>query len=177
MSFGKTYLESVIATLDFWKTKGDRAIAQLNYDELHWTPNSESNSVAIIVKHMSGNMFSRWTDFLTTDGEKPTRDRDQEFEGGYSSKEALLEAWESGWNTCFTALVNLTEDDLLKTVYLRGEPRSALQAIQSEIAHYANHIGQILYIGKQIKNEKWTCLSIPRGKSKEFLEEKLKKKQ
>lgn len=175
MGMGTVYLDSVKATLAFWKEKGDRAISQLNHDELHWAANSESNSVAIIVKHMVGNMFSRWADFLTTDGEKPNRNRDQEFGGGYPSKDALIAAWEGGWLHLFLTLDDLNEEDLLKTIYIRGEPFPALLAIQKEVAHYANHIGQILYVGKQIKGENWTCLSIPRGKSQEFLEEKISK--
>jgi hypothetical protein len=120
------YLESVQESLHFLKSKGDRTIKQLNYEELHWRPNEESNSIAIIVKHLNGNMVSRWTDFLISDGEKPWRERDAEFEGVYSSKEELLQSWEYGWQLLFETLGSLFEDDLLKTVYLRGEPLTVL---------------------------------------------------
>ena len=167
------YLESVHESLHFLKSKGDRTINQLNYEELHWTPNEESNSLAIIVKHLNGNMVSRWTDFLSSDGEKSWRERDAEFEGAYLSKDELEQSWEYGWHLLFETLGSLTEEDLLKTVYLRGEPLTVLQAIQGELIHYANHIGQMLYIGKQIKNKEWENLSIQRGKFKEFLQSKL----
>lgn len=153
MSFKQAYLKCVKGTLESWKDKGDRAMAQLNDKELHWSPNRESNSIAIIVKHISGNMISRWTEFLTLDGEKSTRNRDRKFEGGYSSREDLLQAWDEGWNTFFGTLDSLTADDLLKTVYIRGEGHSVLEAIERQATHYVNHIGQILYIGKQIKGE------------------------
>jgi hypothetical protein len=169
------YLKSVHENLVFLKSKGDRTISQLSLEELHWKPNDESNSIAIIVKHLHGNMVSRWTDFLTSDGEKPTRERDLEFEGGYFSKEELLQSWENGWNLVFNALDMVDEKQLLNTVYLRGEPRTVLRAIQSELVHYASHIGQMIYIGKQIKNREWQNLSIPRGKSREFHENKLEK--
>jgi Protein of unknown function (DUF1572) len=139
---------------------------QLNNEELNWSPSAESNSIATIVRHLNGNMISRWTDFLTTDGEKANRNRDMEFEGKYPSKEVLINSWSLGWQSVFHALDNLTEDDVLKIVYIRGETHTVLQAIERQTSHYAQHIGQIVYIAKQIKNEEWRTLSIPRGKSK-----------
>lgn len=159
------------------KDLGASAIEQLTDNNIHWAPNQESNSVAIIVKHMSGNMVSRWTDFLNTDGEKPYRNRDQEFVDNIPTKKELTSIWEEGWNTLFEALNSLQEDDLLKEVYIRGEAHSVVDAIERQLAHYSYHIGQIVYIGKQIKKSKWECLSIPRGKSEVFLKEMLNKNQ
>ncbi|MED0676473.1 DUF1572 domain-containing protein [Aneurinibacillus thermoaerophilus] len=177
MSIQNEYLQCVIANFKTIKDLGEKTISQLDIEELHWCPTSQSNSIAIIIKHLSGNMLSRWTDFLTTDGEKPNRNRDDEFKGGYPTKKALLQAWENGWNTLFTTLHSLTENDLLKTIYIRGEAHSVVKAIQRQISHYSYHIGQIVYIGKQIKNENWSSLSIPKGKSIEYLEDMLKQHQ
>jgi len=159
------------------KSLGDQAIKQLSEDDIHWTLNEESNSVAVIVTHLSGNMVSRWGDFLNSDGEKPDRNRDQEFFDNISSKTELIETLEKGWNTLFEALNNLSEIDLLKNVYIRGESHSVLEAIERQLAHYAYHIGQIVYIGKQIKSEDWESLSIPKGKSESYLQQMLKKYQ
>lgn len=166
MSFELEYLKCVKATYEGIKNLGDRAMEQLNNEELNWSPSAESNSIATIVRHLNGNMISRWTDFLTTDGEKANRNRDMEFEGKYPSKEVLINSWSLGWQSVFDALDNLTEDDVLKIVYIRGETHTVLQAIERQTSHYAQHIGQIVYIAKQIKNEEWRTLSIPRGKSK-----------
>ncbi len=174
MSFELAYLKCTEATYEGIKKLGDRAMEQLNNEELNWSPNAESNSIAVIVRHLSGNMISRWTDFFITDGEKANRNRDMEFEGKFTSKEALIHNWNLGWQTVFDALDNLTEGDVLKTVYIRGEAHTVLQAIERQISHYAQHIGQIVYIAKQIKNEEWRTLSIPRGKSIEFMEKKLR---
>ncbi|MCH5584061.1 DUF1572 domain-containing protein [Shimazuella sp. AN120528] len=175
MHIGQHYLQTAITTFQSMKSLGDKTFAQLTHEELHFQPSSESNSIAVIVKHISGNTRSRWTDIFTTDGEKPDRNRDAEFEGNYESKKALLEAWETGWNILFTTLGSLKPDDLERKIKIRGEDHTVLQAIERQIAHYSNHMGQIVYIGKLIKNEEWKTLSVARGKSQEFLQEMLRK--
>ena len=173
MSIAKQFLSNSLKEFKGIKKLGDLSMDQLNYEELHLQPSSESNSISIIVKHLSGNMISRWTDFLTTDGEKPWRNRDVEFEGIYQSKDELLADWNKGWNVVFNTLESLQEEDVLKTIKIRGEDHTVLQAIHRQISHYGNHIGQIVYIAKLIKNDEFKSLSIPKGKSQEFLENKL----
>ena len=168
MSIGNTYLQSVIKRLNYYKGLGDKTLAQLNEDDLHFQPSSESNSIAIIIQHMAGNMLSRWTDFLTGDGEKEWRSRDAEFEEQHLSKEQLLDQWEKGWACCLDVLNSLTEDDLLKTIHIRSEGLVAIDAINRQFAHYPYHVGQIIYIARIIKNENWQSLSIPRGHSEEY---------
>jgi Protein of unknown function (DUF1572) len=174
MSVEELFIQNSLKEFQGIKKLGDLTMKQLSYEELVWQPSSESNSIAIIVKHLSGNMISRWTDFLTSDGEKSWRNRDEEFEGAYSSKEEVLAAWEKGWNVIFSTLKNLKKEDILKTITIRGEAHLVLQAIHRQISHYGYHIGQIVYIGKQVKNEQFTSLSIPRGQSEQFLNEMLK---
>ena len=169
-STGSKYLTVVRKRIDQLKSQGEQALNQLDDDEIHWTYNEESNSVSVIVKHLSGNMRSRWTDFLKTDGEKPDRNRDAEFEDSIASKAELLKVWEEGWVVFRETIYHLTETDLLKTVRIRGEKLGVIDAIERQLVHYSSHIGQILYVGKQIKGEKWQTLSIPRGKSEEFLQ-------
>jgi Protein of unknown function (DUF1572) len=171
----KEYIKSVIESFGRLKSQGNRTLDQLTLEQLHWQYNGESNSIAIIIKHLHGNMLSRWTDFLTTDGEKEWRDRDDEFEGYYSSKESLLGAWEEGWNVLFDALNKVNGDNLLQTVYIREEAQSVLDAIQRQLWHYSSHIGQMMYIGKMVKDKEWKTLSIPRGQSKQF-NERMKQK-
>src|SRR5699024_3580109 len=130
---------------------------------LHWSANEASNSIAVIVKHMSGNMISRWTDFLITDGEKPNRRRDEEFLDTLKSKAEIISAWEKGWAVLFKAIGALDENDLLKSITIRGEKHTVIDAIERQLAHYAYHVGQIVYIGKEIKNENWESLCIPVG--------------
>ncbi|WP_124727112.1 DUF1572 family protein [Staphylospora marina] len=149
------------------KKLGDQAIGRLTVDELNRIPADGSNSVALIIKHLRGNMVSRWTDFLVSDGEKPDRDRDAEFEGGYGTKEEALAAWEEGWRVLFGALATLTPGDLLRTVTIRGEPHSVIDAIHRQLAHYAYHVGQIVLLAKWMKGTKWESLSIPKGQSEE----------
>jgi uncharacterized damage-inducible protein DinB len=170
MNVERAYLECVKEIFFNMKRLAERAMEQLNLDELHYSPNQESNSIAILVKHLNGNMRSRFTDFLTADGEKPNRNRDMEFEGRYDSKNDLLKAWNEGWEVVFHTLSGLTEEDLLKTVYIRGEPHSVLQAIERQVVHYSHHIGQIVFLAKQIKNEQWKTLSIPRRQSNQLNE-------
>ncbi|MEG0367275.1 MAG: DUF1572 family protein [Coprobacillus sp.] len=177
MSIEAEYLRVVKARFKSVKNLGDKAIEQLLEEDIHWALNEESNSIAIIVSHLSGNMVSRWTDFLNSDGEKPFRNRDQEFVDHISSKAELLAISEVGWNTLFEALNNLSEKDLLKNINIRGQSHSVIEAIERQLAHYAYHVGQIVYIGKQIKSENWESLSIPKGHSESFLQEMLKKHQ
>jgi uncharacterized damage-inducible protein DinB len=169
VDLGTIYLNSVLDNFRNMKRTAESAMGQLSFNELQLAPTEESNSVARIVKHMSGNMVSRWTDFLTSDGEKPTRDRDGEFEEGYSSLEELISAWSLGWKRLFEAIAQLETDDLLKTVYIRSEPQNVIQAIERQVYHLSYHIGQIVYVAKQIRNSEWKTLTIPRGKSKEYL--------
>ncbi|MHB1627857.1 MAG: DUF1572 family protein [Bacilli bacterium] len=167
MGIAAEYLRCAREAFEGARRLGDRAMEQLDYDELHYAPNDECNSMAIIVKHMAGNMRSRWIDFLTSDGEKPNRNRDAEFEGGYASREELLQDWNSGWQAVFDAIDRLVEDDLMKTVYIRAQAHSVIQAIERQTSHYAQHVGQMVYLGKQIKGSQWRTLSIARGKSLE----------
>lgn len=177
MSVGSEYLKVVLARFKSVKELGDKTIQQLSEDDIHWALNENSNSVAIIVKHLSGNMMSRWTDFLTTDGEKPDRNRDQEFINTISTKKEMLSMWEQGWHVLFDAINGLDETDLLEKVYIRGERHTVIDAIERQMVHYASHIGQIVYIGKQIKDDHWKTLSIPKGKSEAYLQDMLKKHQ
>ena len=160
------FLYESINELKKYKKLAEKAIAQVQTDdEMHWQPGEESNSVDIIIKHLHGNMLSRWTDFLTTDGEKPTRARDEEFVDYKESKEELMKLWEEGWKCMFATLESLNENDFGKTITIRNEPHTIIQAILRQIMHYSQHIGQIIYIAKMIRNEDWQTLSIPRKKA------------
>lgn len=143
-------------------------MAQVADEHLFATLDPESNSIAIIVKHMTGNMRSRWTDFLTSDGEKPDRDRDSEFEEPPATREAVLAAWEAGWSCVFSALQALTDEDLTRTVTIRSEPHSVMQAINRQVAHYSLHIGQIILLAKHFAGERWQSLTIPRRASADY---------
>ncbi len=156
------------------KSLGQRAIMQLPDEGLHWSPEAESNSIAVIINHLSGNMISRWTDFLTTDGEKETRNRDTEFEPGHASQQVLLERWEAGWAVLLGTLRSLKPEDLMATIHIRGEAHTALQAIHRQISHYGYHVGQIVYIAKAYQSGQWQPLSIPKGGSSVFNAEKRK---
>jgi len=169
MDLADIYLDSVLVNFRNMKRTAERAMEQLAFNELQFAPTLESNSIARIVMHMSCNMVSRWTDFLTSDGEKPTRDRDAEFEGDYSSLGELMDAWNIGWARLFETIGQLKSDDLLKVVYIRSEPHNVIQAIERQVYHLSYHIGQIVYVAKQIRNAEWKPLTIPRGKSKEYL--------
>ncbi len=159
----------VVATIigEFRRTRelADRAIAQLSDDQLHARLDAEANSVAMLMAHMAGNMRSRWTDFLTTDGEKPWRARDTEFEPPPLSREALTAAWEAGWQQLFDTLGTLSDDDLGRTVTIRGEPLTALAALLRQVSHYGGHTHQIVLLGKHLAGAGWSVLSIPRGQS------------
>ena len=166
-----SYVKDSIDLFRYYKNLADRAMAQCPDAALFTTLDTESNSIAIIVKHMSGNMRSRWSDFLTTDGEKPDRNRDTEFEEPPKTRADLLELWERGWKYVFDALQPLTEADITRTVTIRNEPHSVMQAINRQVAHYAHHIGQILFLAKHLtftSTGKWQLLSVPRGQSKQF---------
>jgi hypothetical protein len=177
MTIAHTYLQVVQKRFNNVKEQGDKALAQLEEAQLHWAYNVESNSIAVIVKHVSGNMISRWTDFLTTDGEKSTRNRDDEFMDSLHTKEAMLVAWEKGWQVFLDALASLTESDLQRYVTIRGEQLAVIDAIERQMAHYAQHVGQIIYIAKQVKGSAWQTLSIPKGQSQAFTESMLDKQQ
>jgi hypothetical protein len=163
------YLDEAHRQMRGHKRLAEGAMAQLKDHELFLTLDAESNSIAIIVKHMAGNMRSRFTNFLTSDGEKPDRHRDQEFELDATTTRADLTTWwEEGWARVFSAIEGLTPDDVMRTVTIRGEPHSVLQAINRQIAHYAYHTGQIVFLAKHFRSGKWRSLSIARGKSEEF---------
>jgi hypothetical protein len=162
MNIGREYLKTVTHRFTEAKITTEKAIEQLTERELFWSQNEESNSIAIIIKHMSGNMVSRWTDFFTSDGEKPYRNRDDEFVEDSKTKEQVMELWELGWNTFFTALKDIDEEHLLKTITIRNEPHSVIEAIERQMYHYSYHVGQIIYIAKNLKSRDWKTLTIPR---------------
>lgn len=168
MSLATEYLASVIKRLEEYRHLGEKTFAQLEEHDLHQQPNKASNSIAVIVQHLHGNMLSRWTNFLTEDGEKSWRRRDEEFETTLMSKEKLLALWNEGWSVFLQSLHSLEEDDLLKTVTIRSQPLSVVDAINRQLAHYSYHVGQIVYIGRWIKNETWLSLSIPKGGSQAY---------
>ena len=155
----------------YYKELGDRSLAQLSEEQIFWQYNEESNSIAIIINHVAGNMRSRWTNFLTEDGEKSWRNRDSEFENNFKTKEEFLEYWEKGWSCLFEALNQITDENINSTIYIRGEAHSVLDAVFRQLAHYPYHIGQIVYIAKMIKNQDWQTLSIARNKSADFNQE------
>ena len=163
-SIGAHFLESALHEMKRSKELAERAMGQLSDDELHWTPDSDANSVVINVKHMAGNMRSRWTEFLTTDGEKSWRGRDNEFIDDIETRGELMELWREGWSVTFAAIEPLTENDLLKTITIRQEPHTVIQAIHRQVTHYAYHVGQIAYIARQLKPHDWQSLSIPKKK-------------
>ena len=175
---GQHYLEDALHTFRDYKKIAERAFAQTSNEDFFRTVDPESNSIAVIVKHLAGNMLSRWTDFLTSDGEKPNRNRDMEFEMlPNTTKADMLGFWEKGWHCVFAAIEPLTADDLMKIVKIRSQDHTVLQAINRQISHYSNHVGQIVYLAKHFKSGEWQTLSVPRNRSAEFnayLEEKMK---
>ena len=166
--FLTSYLEDSIALFRHYKKLGEGAIAQVSDEHLRTVLDPEMNSVALIVKHMAGNMRSRWIDFLTSDGEKPDRNRDTEFEAPPATREAVLKLWEEGWAQVFAALEPLSDADLAREVTIRNEPHSVMQAINRQIAHYSYHVGQIVFLAKHFQAEKWKSLSVPRKGSADF---------
>jgi Protein of unknown function (DUF1572) len=168
LEFTTSYLKDAIAVFRQYKRLAERAMEQVTDEQLFTSLDAEANSIAIIVKHMTGNMRSRWTDFLTTDGEKPDRNRDSEFVDPPATRKALLADWEDGWARVFSALEPLTEADLGRTVTIRGEAHSVMQAINRQLAHYPHHVGQIVLLAKHFASDHWQSLSVPRNRSAEF---------
>jgi uncharacterized damage-inducible protein DinB len=169
MTLAKHYIEDVVYTLQKQKALTDNALKQVADENYFLKPGDHSNSIAVIVKHVAGNLVSRWTDFLGSDGEKPTRDRDQEFViAPTDTRKNLNDAWEAGWAALLGSLAALKEDDLLKKVLIRGEEHTVTQAIDRTVAHTANHVGQIVYLARLLTRDGWQWLTVPPGKSKEF---------
>ena len=175
MNPGELFLVSVIKRFTDYKLLGEKTFDQLSEAEMHFQHNKESNSIGIIIQHLHGNMVSRWTRFLTDDGEKPWRERDEEFELQVLSKEQLLRLWNEGWNVLLQTLSSLLPDDLSKTVTIRNEPHFVIDAINRQLAHYSSHVGQIILLGKWIKGEQWQTLSIPKKGSGAFNEKMMGK--
>lgn len=168
MTVASEYLLETLKSFRGMKSNVERALEQLDDELLHRSPDANSNSIVIIMQHMSGNMLSRFTDFLTTDGEKPSRDRDTEFEDHTLLRNELMDQWENGWKCVFDAIGSLTDNDLLKIVKIRNEDHTVLRALNRQLVHYAYHCGQIVYLAKHLKGENFVSLSIPKGKSREF---------
>jgi len=168
LKFTTSYLEDSLTLFRYYKNLAERAMAQVTDEQLNAVLDSEMNSIAVVVKHMAGNMRSRWTDFLNSDGEKSNRNRDGEFVDPPSTREALLRVWEDGWQCLFSALEPLSEEDLARKVTIRGETHSVMQAINRQMAHYAYHCGQIVLLAKHFKQDDWQSLTVPRRQSAEF---------
>jgi hypothetical protein len=168
----QNFLESSLKLFRYYKGLGEKAIAQLDDKQVLQKPNNASNSIALIVHHLSGNMLSRFTDFLTTDGEKPWRNRENEFDEDYPDKASMMKAWDDGWKCLFTALEPLKPADLGTIIYIRNEGQTVLEAIQRQLAHYSSHIGQIIYQAKILKGDEFNTLSIPKGGSVDFNKDK-----
>jgi hypothetical protein len=166
------YLNSIKKLFGYYKSLGDKAMGQLTEKELRYSPTKDSNNIAVIVKHMRGNMLSRWTDFLTADGEKPWRHRDTEFEDTLLTKKDIMAAWEEGWTCLFAAINTLEENHVGAIIYIRNEGHTVLEAINRQLGHYSYHVGQIVYLARQAKAGEWNSLSIPKGKSKDFNKDK-----
>jgi hypothetical protein len=169
------YLESVKKQFLYYKTLGEKAIDQLEPEQLFVAVNEDTNSIAVIVKHLSGNMISRWTDFLTSDGEKEWRNRDAEFEGTINTKEELLNVWNQGWDCFFDTLNSLTPEQLETIIYIRNEGHTVIEAINRQLAHYPYHVGQIVFYAKMLKKSEWNSLSIPKNKSNSYNVDKFSK--
>jgi hypothetical protein len=169
---GPDFLTGTKKLFRYYKDLAEKALAQLDDAQINWKPNEASNSIAIIVHHLSGNMLSRFTDFLTTDGEKPWRHREAEFEIGYKDKSEMMDAWHRGWNVFFNAIEPLTEQDLDKIIYIRNEGQSVMDSLQRQLAHYPSHIGQIIYIAKMQRGDAFKSLSIPKGASSDYNQKK-----
>ncbi len=165
LNFTTSYLEDALSLFRYYKRVGEAAMAQVTDEQLFAVLDPEMNSIALIVKHLSGNMRSRWTDFLTSDGEKPDRNRDAEFEEPPSGREEMMRMWESGWSCVFSALEPLSSQDMTRQVFIRGEPHSAMQAVSRQLAHYAYHSGQIVFLAKHFQHSHWESPTIPRGQS------------
>ena len=173
----ESYLESVKKQFLYYKTLGEKAIEQLEPEQLFVAVNEDTNSIATIIKHVSGNMLSRWTNFLTTDGEKEWRNRDGEFESTFHTKEEVLETWTNGWNCLFEALNSITSEQLTTIIYIRNEGHTVIEAINRQLAHYPYHIGQIVFYAKMLKQSEWNSLSIPKNKSNLYNADKFAKEK
>ncbi|MDG2450106.1 MAG: DUF1572 family protein [Saprospiraceae bacterium] len=168
----ENYFKSIVKQFEFYKFLGESTFDQLDESHLFWQFNEESNSIAIIVNHLRGNMMSRWTDFLITDGEKESRQRDLEFEKVIKTKKELYAKWSQGWICLFNALNEIDNDSIKASVYIRNQEHTLIEAINRQLSHYSYHIGQIIYIGRMIKGSEWKSLSIPKGNSKQYNLEK-----
>jgi len=168
MQLAEGLLKDMIKRFKNYKELGDKTFAQLNDEDMVYQPNEQSNSIAMIVQHLHGNMLSRFTNFLTEDGEKPSRNRDKEFEEVLLTKAEVINIWNEGWACVFNTLESLQPDDLMKTIYIRTEPLVVYDALLRQLAHYPNHVGQIQYIGKMRKGAAWQSLSIPKGQSQHY---------
>lgn len=177
METNNNYLESVKKQFLYYKTLGEKAMEQLEPKQLFISTNDDTNSIAVIVKHISGNMLSRWTDFLTSDGEKEWRNRDDEFENTIETKEELLQFWNKGWDCLFNAINPLTDEQLTTIIYIRNEGHTVIEAINRQLAHYPYHIGQIVFYAKMLKNTSWDSLSIPKNKSNSYNADKFSKEK
>ncbi|MGB0850719.1 MAG: DUF1572 family protein [Bacteroidia bacterium] len=171
------YISSAVQQFRYYKMLGDKTFLQLSEEELFVNPDEISNSIAVMVKHMWGNMMSRWTDFLTTDGEKEFRNRDSEFESDRENREELLSKWEEGWSCLFEALESINEENFDTTVYIRNQGHTIVEAVNRQMMHYAYHVGQIVFLGRAIKGSEWESLSIPKGESKSYNSEKFAQKK
>jgi len=173
----ESYLTSILKQFEYYKSLGEKAFEQLSLEELGVQQNEYSNSITIITKHIIGNMLSRWTNFLTEDGEKEWRHRDDEFIDNYTSKKQLLADWEAAWTILFSEIKPLKEKDLERIIYIRNQGHTIVEAINRQLAHYSYHIGQIVFIGNLIKKQNWQSLSIPKGASKTYNKEKFSKEK
>lgn len=171
MNVEQAFLESAIKRFKDYRQLAEKTFEQLGDEDMHVQPNGASNSISIIIRHMHGNMLSRWTNFLTEDGEKPWRKRDEEFKASQHTKEQLLELWNEGWRVFLSALESLKGEDLLKTVTINSKPVTAIDAINGQMAHYSYHVGQIVYIGRWLRDSQWKSLSIPKVQSRQDAEQ------
>lgn len=167
-----SYLTSAKKQFEYYRSLGEKTFNQLTDEQLFWQPNEESNNIAIIVKHMHGNMLSRWTDFLTSDGEKEWRNRDGEFILDFDDRATLLSLWQKGWDCLFSAIDPLKDDQLDQIIYIRNQGHTVVEAINRQLCHYAYHVGQIVFLGKLAQNNKWQSLSIPKGQSQDYNKDK-----
>lgn len=173
----ESYLTSIIKQFKYYKSLGDKTFNSLDFNDLQNEIAEDANSIAIIVKHISGNMLSRWTNFLTEDGEKEWRKRDREFENTYTNKKELIEDWNLGWQCLFDAIMPLKNSDLERVIYIRNQGHTVTEAINRQLAHYSYHIGQIVLLGKILKGKDWQSLSIPKGDSKKYNKDKFSKEK
>ncbi|WP_309614537.1 DUF1572 family protein [Flavobacterium sp.] len=177
MMINNNYIESVKKQFLYYKTIGEKAMEQLEPEQLFISVNEDTNSIAMIIQHMSGNMLSRWTDFLTSDGEKDWRNRDIEFEETITNKEELMNLWNKGWDCFFGALNSLQPEQLETVIYIRNEGHTVMEAINRQLAHYPYHIGQIVFYSKMLKQSEWNSLSIPKNKSNSYNSDKFSKEK